>query len=172
MSESNDTRHREDSHAEDRNKRYVIKDAVGQRHIFIAGEEGVTEEWIAILRHDENGLYSSNYHYYFRWNGREYVPAIMRSDLVAPEELEHYPSMIDPDKDAETLLIEREDREEFLRKYSAAMRSLTDNQLKLIRMRYQLGMSDAEIARLEGVSAAAIFNRWKKIRYKIKKFFE
>ena len=172
MSDNDETRNKHKSRDEERKRRYVIKDAVGKRHTFIAGEDGMTEEWIAILRHDENELFTSNYRYYFRWNGKEYVPAVLRSDLVDPEDLERYPSMIDPEKSAEALLIEREERANFMRRFNAAMRSLTEGQWKLIQKRCQLGLSDAAIARQEGVDPTAIRNRWKRIRKKIKKFFE
>ena len=146
-----------------------MKDAVGKSHIFIAGEQGMTEEWIALLRHDENVVRSSNFHYYFRWNGKEYVPSIMRSDLIPSDDLEHFPSMTAPDKDGETMLIEREERELFLQKFHAAMLSLTDSQLELIRMRCELGLSDVEIAQQEGVSPTAICYRWERIKRKIYK---
>lgn len=155
MSENNDAQTGLNARDDERNKRYDIKDAVGKRHTFIAGQDGVTEEWIAFLRHDENEMFSSNYHYYFRWNGREYVPAVMRSDLVDPEELEHYPSMTDPGQDAETILIEREDREAFLLKFYAAMHSLTESQVQLVRKRYVQGLSDAPKGGCAGSAATA-----------------
>jgi len=171
MSENSKSKHARTANSEEQNKRYVMRDATGRRHVLIAGENGVTEEWIARLRHDENVLRSVNFRYYHRWNGHEYVPILLRYDLVDPDVLERYPSMAAALPDAESLLIEREERELFLRKFRAAMRSLTESQLRLIRQRYEQGLSDVEIARLEGVDPTAIRNRWKKIRRKIKKYF-
>lgn len=169
MCDGNDPRKARGAVDDDRNKRFTMKDIVGKWHVFVAGEQEMTEEWIAFLRHDENEVRSSNYHYYFRWNGKEYVPSVMRSDLLDPDELEHYPSMIAAEKDGETVLIEREEREAFLARFHEAMSSLTAGQLELIRKRCVLGLSNVEIAKQENVSPVAIFQRWNRIKRKLNK---
>ena len=74
----------------EKNKQYSLKDTTGQVHTFKAGENGMTEEWIAFLRRDENELRTSDFRYYYRWNGKMYVRMVYRSDDIGPEELEHY----------------------------------------------------------------------------------
>lgn len=152
------------------NSRYSFTDAVGNRHIFKAGEDGVTEEWIAYLRYCENRIHSSDFHFYHRWNGKHYKRRVLRMDTIPVDELEHYPSM-SSSKDSLTLLIEDQDRAIFERRFKAAMDSLTDQQWRLVYKRFELGMSDTEIAEEEGVSKMAISKRWDRIQAKINKFF-
>ena len=45
---------------ENKDKMYVLTDVIGRKHYFIAGENGMTEEWIARLRHDENKIHSDD----------------------------------------------------------------------------------------------------------------
>lgn len=172
MCDGNSPRNERGAINDKRNKCFTMKDIVGKRHVFVAGEQEMTEEWIAFLRHDENEVRSSNYHYYFRWNGKEYLPSVMRSDLIDPDELEHYPSMIAAEKDGETILIEREEREAFLARFHEAMSSLTAGQMELIRKRCDLGLSNAEIAKQENVSPGAISRRWDRIKRKLNKILE
>lgn len=172
MGEINNSQNLKITSDPNKNKRYILKDITGKKHIFTAGENGMTEDWIAQLRHDENEDRSSNFHYYYKWNGKEYVLVTLSSDSITANELEHYPSMSAPEKDAETLMIEREEREIFLRSFNDSMQSLTPNQHRLIQMRYELGLTDVEIARIEGVDPTSIRDRWEKICKKIEKFFD
>lgn len=52
--------------SEDKNKQYSLRDMTGQLHTFKAGEDGMTEEWIALLRRDENELRTSDFKYYYK----------------------------------------------------------------------------------------------------------
>ena len=154
------------------NDRYSIVDAVGKQHVFIAGKDGVTEEWIARLRHDENELRTSDFKFYYLWNGKNYVRVVYRSDDISPAELEHYSTMHDKSADVEQLIIEREAETISHTQYLAAMASLTKKQKELIYKMFVLGMSKADIAREEGVKPTSIQSRCECICKKFVKFFE
>ena len=162
--------HRPHNNDGKRNKVYRVKDAVGHTHLLIAGKDGMTEQWIARIRREDYDERNRNYRYYNKWNGKEYVRSIYSMDFADPDELEHYPSMTDDAQGALDAIVEREDREAFLREFYSTLRSLTENQRRLIYMRSELGLSDVEIAELEGVSPVAINYRWQKIRKKFTKF--
>lgn len=155
---------------DNKNKQYVFRDAVGKAHIYKAGEAGMTSKWIYRVRHGENVLRSANFHYYNKWNGKEYVRYLLRMDDMSADKLEHYPSMPFA-KDPLSILIEKEDRENFDQRFIAAMTALTDAQWRLVYKRNELQMSDAEIAEEEGVTQAAISRRWDRIQEKINRFF-
>lgn len=156
---------------DEKNQQHVLTDLTGKRHFLFAGKDGLTEQWIALIRHDECEERSSNYHYYFKWNGEKYVRRIMSIGEVPYEELARVYSA-NTSKDGLSLLIEEDEREIFHRKFREAMQSLTPEQKQLIYKRVKLKMSDMEIARQEGVSAAAIHYRWKRLRKRMKIFFE
>ena len=49
---------------DNKNKEYVMTDAVGRKHFFIAGENGITEGLISLIRYGENEIRSSDFHFY------------------------------------------------------------------------------------------------------------
>lgn len=155
---------------ENKDKMYVLTDAIGRKHYFIAGENGMTEEWIARLRHDENKIHSDDYHFYYRWNGKQYNRRVLSIDAIPADELNRSP-FITASKDLLTTLIEEQEQATFERKFKAAMDSLTDRQWRLVYKMFDLGMSDTEIAEEEGVSKMAINKRWNRIQDKINKIF-
>lgn len=155
---------------DDKNKEYVITDAVGRKHFFIAGENGINEDWISRIRYGENEIRSSDFHFYHSWNGKHYRRRVFPLDTISTNVLEHSPSM-NLSRDPLSMLIEGQDQAIFERKYNAAMDSLTDQQWRLVYKRFELEMSDMEIAREEGVSKMAISKRWDRIQKKINKFF-
>lgn len=170
MSEFKEPSNEQKAEAGNKNRLYVLTDVAGKRHFFIAGENDITEEWISEIRHSENVIRSSDLHYYYSWNGKRYNRRVLRMDTIPADELERYPSMIDS-KDVLSVLIEAGDQSDFTRNYKAAMDSLTDQQWRLVYKRYELKMSDTEIAEEEGVSKMAISKRWDRIRARINKFF-
>ena len=158
--------------SEDKNKQYSLRDMTGQLHTFKAGEDGMTEEWIALLRRDENELHTSDFKYYYKWNGKVYIRMVYRSDDLSPAELEHYSAMHDRSADVERIVIDRESEELTHKQYLAAMAAMTDRQKELIHKLIVLGKTQLEVAREEGVDPTAIRNRWKKICRKFRKFFD
>ena len=144
---------------DEKNRQYVFIDAVGRKHVLRAGKDGVTQKWIAIVRHDECEEICSNYHYYFRWDGSKYEPRILSTDTIPPDKLEYYPSM-STSRDALSILVEQEEQAIFYQKLQTVMQSLTSEQKQLIHQKNNLKMSDVEISRQEGVSASAIRRRW------------
>ena len=154
------------------NERYSVVDAVGKQHVFIAGKDGVTEDWIARLRHDENELRTSDFKFYYLWNGRNYVRVVYRTDDISPAELEHYSTMHDKSADVEQLVVEREAEIISHNQYLAAMASLTKKQKELVHKMFVLGMSKVDIAREEGVLPSSIQSRWECVCKKFVKFFE
>lgn len=170
MNELKEPSNKQKADANERNKVYVLTDVVGKKHFLIAGENDLTEEWIAEIRHDENVIRSSDFHFYYRWNGKHYTRRVFHMDSVPMDEMEHYPS-ITASKDALTTLIEAREQVAFDQKYKAAMDSLTDQQWRLVYKRFELKMSDTEIAEEEGVSKMAISKHWDRIQTKINKFF-
>lgn len=155
---------------DNKDKEYVMTDAVGRKHYFIAGENGITEDWISRIRYGENEIRSSDFHFYYRWNGKHYKHRVFPLDTISTYVLEHNPSMT-LSKDPLSILIEREEQEKFDQMYTAAMDSLTDQQWRLVYKKVELAMTDADIAEEEGVSKAAISLRWNRIQNKINKFF-
>ena len=155
----------------ERNRRYEMRDAIGRIHTFKAGEAGITEEWIAFLKHDENELRTSNFKYYYKWNGKMYVRMVYRSDDISPAELEHYSTMHDESAEVERTVVERESEELSHDQYLAAMAAMTERQKELIHKLFVLGMTKTDIARDEGVPPTAIQRRWEKICRKVRKFF-
>lgn len=155
----------------ERNRRYEMRDAIGRIHTFKAGEAGITEEWIAFLKHDENELRTSDFKYYYKWNGKTYVRMLFRSDDISPAELEHYSTMHDRSADVERIVIEREAEKQSHIHYLAAMEAMTDRQKELIHKLIVLGKTQLEVAQEEGVDPTAIRNRWRKICRKVRKFF-
>lgn len=170
MNELKEPSNKQKADANERNKVYVLTDVMGKKHFLIAGENDLTEEWIAEIRHDENVIRSSDFHFYYRWNGKHYTQRVLHMDSVPMDAMEHYPS-ITASKDALTTLIEAREQVAFDQKYKAAMDSLTDQQWRLVYKRFELKMSDTEIAEEEGVSKMAISKRWDRIQAKINKFF-
>lgn len=154
------------------NERYSVVDAVGKQHVFIAGKDGVTEDWIARLRHDENELRTSDFKFYYLWNGRNYVRVVYRTDDISPADLEHYSTMHDKSADVERLIVEREAEIISHSQYLAAMASLTKKQKELVHKMFVLGMSKVDIAREEGVLPSSIQSRWECICKKFVKFFK
>ena len=155
----------------EKNKQYIMKDSCGQLHVFRAGEAGVTEEWIAFLKHDDNELRTSDFKYYYKWDGKTYVRMLLRSDDISPAELEHYSTMHDMAADVERLIIEKEEESASHAHYLAAMASLTKKQKELVHRMIVMGKSKVEIAREEGVAPSSIQSRWKCICKKFVKFF-
>ena len=155
----------------EKNKQYSLRDTTGQLHMFKAGEAGVTEEWIALLRRDENELRTLDFRYYYKWNGKMYVRMVYRSDDISPAELEHYSTMHDESADVERTVVERESEKLSHDQYLAAMAAMTDRQKDLIHKLFVLGMTKTDIARDEGVPPTAIQRRWEKICRKVRKFF-
>lgn len=155
----------------EKNKQYSLMDNTGQLHTFKAGEAGMTEEWIALLRRDENELRTSDFKYYYKWNGKTYVRVLLRSDDISPAELEHYSTMHDRSADVERIVIEREAEKQSHIHYLAAMEAMTERQKELIHKLIVLGKTQLEVAQEEGVDPTAIRNRWRKICRKVKKFF-
>ena len=155
----------------EKNKQYSLRDTTGQLHTFKAGEADMTEEWIALLRRDENELRTLDFRYYYKWNGKMYVRMIYRSDDISPAELEHYSTMHDESADVERTVVERESEKLSHDQYLAAMAAMTDRQKDLIHKLFVLGMTKTDIARDEGVPATAIQRRWEKICRKVRKFF-
>lgn len=161
-----------DSHKSNPNTRYTSIDAVGKQHTIKAGEEGVTEEWIARLRHWDNELRTSDFRYYHKWNGKKYVRVVFRSDDISPAEREHYSTMHDRTADVERLFIEREEKKWSHARYLAAMAALTKKQKALVHMLFDLGMSKAEAAQEENIIPTSIQSRWERICKKFVKFFK
>lgn len=170
MSEFKEPSNKQKADAGNKNRLYVLKDAVGKRHFFIAGESDMTEEWIAEIRHDENVVRSSDFHFYYRWNGKHYSRRVLHMNSIPEDELYRFSSMA-ASKDVLAILIDASDQAVFEQKFNAAMDSLTDQQWRLVYKRFELKMSDVEIAEEEGVSKMAISKRWDRIQTKINKFF-
>ena len=161
-----------DSFKPNPNTRYTSIDAIGKQHTIKAGEEGVTEEWIAQLRHWDNELRTSDFRYYHKWNGKKYVRVVFRSDDLSPAEREHYSTMRDTTADVERLFIEREEKKWSHARYLAAMAALTQKQKELVHMLFDLGMSKTEAAQEESIIPTSIQSRWECICKKFVKFFK
>ena len=130
----------------EKNKQYSLRDTTGQLHTYIAGEADMTEEWIALLRRDENELRTSDFKYYYKWNGKVYIRMVYRSDDLSPAELEHYSAMHDRSADVERIVIDRESEELTHKQYLAAMAAMTDRQKELIHKLIVLGISFTVLA--------------------------
>ena len=172
MKEHANPRRKQTPDRENKNQRYTTRDVVGMLHVFEAGVAEVTEEWIAWLRHSENVMRTSDFKFYYRWNGKEYARKVYRSDDISPSELEHYSSMHDRTADTEQLFIERESEALSHERYLKAMASLTDKQRELVHKMFVLGMSKAEIATEEGILPSSVQSRWENVCKKFAKFFE
>lgn len=155
----------------EKNRQYGMRDVMGHLHTFKAGEAGVTEEWIAFLKRDENEIRTLDFKYYYKWNGKTYVRMLLRSDDISPAELEHYSTMHDRSADVERIVIEREAEKQTHNNYMAAIATMTVRQKELIYKLFVLGMTKTDIAREEGVPPTAIQRRWEKICRKVRKFF-
>ena len=75
-------------------------------------------------------------------------------------------SFLPSDTDAEADFLRKADSDEL----RSAIKELTPGQQRLVEQVYFLGKSCADIAREEGVSKVAIFNRLQKIHAQLKKY--
>jgi RNA polymerase sigma factor (sigma-70 family) len=76
--------------------------------------------------------------------------------------------------DALTMLIEKEDREEhekMLLKLRSVLSCLTNEQKKIVMLKYVKSMTDTEIGRRLGITRQAVQNRLRKIYAKLRKSF-
>ena len=152
---------------------YTYKSVDGTMITIRAGENGVTEEMIRILRESDNDM-NLQERYQEENESYSYRNAVEHFEKV-PNEDEDHPLERIADGRADIMGILFPDRAEdslLLQKLEKAMEQLTEGQQDLIYELYGFCKSMADIAREQDVTLTAIQNRRNKIFRRLKKLID
>lgn len=152
---------------------YTYKSVDGTMIIIRAGENGVTEEMIRILRESDNDM-NLQERYQEENESYSYRNAVEHFEKV-PNEDEDHPLERIADGRADIMGILFPDRAEdslLLQKLEKAMEQLTEGQQDLIYELYGFCKNMADIAREQDVTLTAIQNRRNKIFRRLKKLID
>jgi DNA-directed RNA polymerase specialized sigma24 family protein len=152
---------------------YTYKSVDGTMITIRAGENGVTEEMIRILRESDNDM-NLQERYQEENESYSYRNAVEHFEKV-PNEDEDHPLERIADGRADIMGILFPDRAEdslLLQKLEKAMEQLTEGQQDLIYELYGFCKNMADIAREQDVTLTAIQNRRNKIFRRLKKLID
>ena len=159
--------------AQEQANTYTYKSVDGTMITIRAGENGVTEEMIRILRESDNDM-NLQERYQEENESYSYRNAVEHFEKV-PNEDEDHPLERIADGRADIMGILFPDRAEdslLLQKLEKAMEQLTEGQQDLIYELYGFCKNMADIAREQDVTLTAIQNRRNKIFRRLKKLID
>ena len=159
--------------AKEQTNTYIYKSVDGTTITIRAGENGVTEEMIRVLKESDNEMnlqerYQEENENYFYRNAVEHFEKV-------PNEDEDHPLDRIADSRADIMEILFPDHAEdsvLMKKLEKAMEQLTEGQQDLIFELYGFCKSMADIAREQDVTLTAIQNRRNKIFRRLKKLID
>lgn len=114
-----------------RNKaRYTFIDpATGRRYEYIAGQDGIDERWIEIIKEEDRKM-NAAYKRFQRWRKRDeagsYIRTVVSLEEISMDYLENSKALSDTDADAEQILIRQYDAFVFAKDYAQALSSLSE----------------------------------------------
>ena len=154
----------------DSNATYLYFSDDGTRFYLVAGQDGVTEEWISILKQAHRETYNAlRRAARIRWDGEKYARKVVSLDEKGSDYAENVLGLIDPTLYGEERAIQQEKSAEFNMRFSVAWASLTDKQKELLVAVRVKHIPQKEIARREGVDCTSIRDRLRIIEKKIGK---
>ena len=133
---------------------------------YIAGVDGMTEEWIARIREAHRAEVNDVRRGRSKGEGKNKLLSLTMFEELDDKSM----ALIDYDVDIEGDYIAEEERTEQSRLLKMAMESLTEEQRELFLKVNCYGISISEIATQEGVTRQAVQNRLAKIRKKLEQF--
>jgi len=151
---------------------YTYYPAEGKPVTISLGDEGVTEELIIFLHSQDNEVHLQN-RYQEENTDYAFLRKAARYDLD-PEHAENPFDLIEDENSDiwKTLFSEEAEFSDLLQRLQEILPLLTDAQRDLIYRLYGEKKTPSEIAREDGVSKAAIYERQKKLMNRIKKLLE
>lgn len=152
------------------NDTYLYYGDDGTPFRLIAGQDGVTEEWIAILKAEHRACCNeSRRAVRNRRNGDEFTDMVISLDAFGSEFAEQMLGLIDTSSNGEAAMIAAEQISEFYTQFSAAWSALnTQQQALVIDVRIRK-IPQKAIAERDGVSCNAIRDRLRVIDRKLTK---
>lgn len=149
---------------------YIYYTRDGERLVIRPGESGVTEADIELLHEMDDASVDAQRRYEYRVSAR--YDAFRTGD--AEDDPDINPYLADPDANPENILQSKEDEQHYsqsLQALAKAMGALLPRQRVLLERVYVEKWTLTEIAKLEGVSEAAIRHRLQKLHARLKKVF-
>jgi len=151
---------------------YTYYPAEGKPVTISLDDEGITEELIVFLHSQDNEVHLQN-RYQEENTDYAFLRKAARYDLD-PEHAENPFDLIEDENSDiwKTLFSEEAEFSDLLQRLQEILPLLTDAQRDLIYRLYGEKKTPSEIAREDGVSKAAIYERQKKLMNRIKKLLE
>lgn len=152
------------------NDSYLYYGDDGTPFRLIAGQDGVTEEWIAFLKAEHRSCYNADRRAArIRWNGEQYASTVISLDAYGSDYAEQVLGLVDPEPTGENGVIAEEQIAEFRMRFAAAWAALTTQQQELVINVRLRNIPQNAIAERENVSCTAIRDRLRVIDRKLEK---
>ena len=152
------------------NDSYLYYGDDGTPFRLIAGQDGITEEWIALLKEEHRSCYNADRRAAcIRWNGEEYASTVLSLDAYGSDFAEQVLGLVDPEPTGENAVIAAEQIAEFRMRFAAAWASLTTQQQELIIDVRIRKIPQKAIAEREGVDCTTIRDRLRVIDKRLEK---
>ena len=152
------------------NDSYLYYGDDGTPFRLIAGQDGVTEEWIAFLKTEHRSCYNADRRAaQMRWNGEKYVSTVISIDAFGTDFAEQVLGLVDPNPTGEDAMIIAEQTAEFWMRFAAAWAALSSQQQELIIDVRIRKIPQKAIAQRDGVDCTAIRDRLRTIDRKLEK---
>ena len=152
------------------NDSYLYYGDDGTPFRLIAGQDGVTEEWIAFLKTDHRSCYNADRRAaQMRWNGEKYVSTVISIDAFGTDFAEQVLGLVDPEPTGENAIIIADQTADFRDRFAAAWAALSTKQQELIIDVRIRKIPQKAIAEREGVDCTAIRDRLRVIDRKLEK---
>lgn len=133
---------------------------------YVAGIDGITEEWIAKIREAHRAEVNNDRRGRSKGEGHNKLLSLTMFEELDDKSV----VLIDHDTDIEGDYIAEEERAEQSRLLKLAMASLTEEQRELFLKVNWYGINITEIAAQEGVTRQAVQNRLAKIKKKLEQY--
>lgn len=152
------------------NDSYLYYGDDGTPFRLIAGQDGVTEEWIAFLKAEHRSCYNADRRAaQMRWNGEKYVSTVISIDTYGTDFAEQVLGLVDPEPTGVNAIIIADQTAEFRERFAAAWASLSTKQQELIIDVRIRKIPQKAIAEREDVDCTAIRDRLRVIDRKLEK---
>lgn len=153
-----------------RNDTYLYYGDDGTPFRLIAGQDGVTEEWIAFLKEEHRSCYNADRRAAcIRRNGEEYASTVISLDAYGSDFAEQVLGLVDPEPTGEDAVIAAEQIAEFKVRLAAAWAALTPRQQELVIDVRIRKIPQKAIAERGGVDCTAIRDRLRVIDKRLEK---
>ena len=140
----------------------------GTRFTLVAGQDGVTEEWIQFLKEEHRKEAVADHRQKkYRWNGEKYERMVISLNGLLETTRDSLTELEDPNGNPEELFIRNEEAKQLNQRIKEALSALSPDQRELLYKLRIAGIPEKRIANDEGVSCAAICSRLDRIICKI-----